>query len=269
MPAGGGSDRQGNPLADSTTSEPGQGLGSALPLLHSLNCAAVLVDDRAVVLAMNASMRNLLGPDLGVRQNRIEASDRTSNGLLRELISAAASGGALSHQMLPPVILRRSSQRPLVVQALPLGFATHRIVAMLIMNDLEYAPHLPEGRLALIFGLTKAEAKLAARLAMGESLEEAAVALGISIGTARNQVKSIFAKTDTSRQTQLVALLWRVARMAGNYGESWFDQLSQNALLSDLVSGIDELGREGPLAGCDEASIGGLNPSPCGPKTVS
>lgn len=216
----GRSDLHANSYADTSNLGLGQALGSALPLLHSLNCAAMLVDDREVVLDMNASTRKLLECGLAVRHNRIEASDRTGNELLKELIRTAGTGGSLSHQMLPPVILRRSGQRPLIVQALPLGFATHRIVTMLIMHDLEYAPHLPEGRLSLIFGLTKAEARLAARLALGESLEQAAGALGISIGTARNQVKSIFGKTETSRQAELVALLWRVARMADSLGES-------------------------------------------------
>jgi DNA-binding CsgD family transcriptional regulator len=38
--------------------------------------------------------------------------------------------------------------------------------------------------------------------------------LNVSLGTARNQLKSIFVKTETNRQAELVALLWRVSDLA-------------------------------------------------------
>src|SRR3546814_10771525 len=46
----------------------------------------------------------------------------------------------------------------------------------------------------LAFGLTPAEARLAAQLKRGFALKEAAQALEISVNTARNQLKSIFDK---------------------------------------------------------------------------
>ena len=56
-------------------------------------------------------------------------------------------------------------------------------------------------------GLTRAEARLAATLAKGISLEEAAAALSISVHTVRSQLKAVFAKTGVTRQAELVALL--------------------------------------------------------------
>ncbi len=41
----------------------------------------------------------------------------------------------------------------------------------------------------------------------GRSLAEAAGTMGISIATARHYLKAIFAKTETARQSELVALL--------------------------------------------------------------
>jgi hypothetical protein len=41
----------------------------------------------------------------------------------------------------------------------------------------------------------------------GTSLEQAAQELNISTETARSQLKAVFAKTDTHRQSELVALL--------------------------------------------------------------
>jgi len=57
------------------------------------------------------------------------------------------------------------------------------------------------------FGLTKAEARLALRLAEGSSLASAAQAFNVKLTTVRSQLQQVFAKTGTSRQTELVALL--------------------------------------------------------------
>jgi DNA-binding CsgD family transcriptional regulator len=45
-----------------------------------------------------------------------------------------------------------------------------------------------------------------------ESIETAADNLGVAYETARNMLKSIFQKTDTHRQGELVALLARAAK---------------------------------------------------------
>jgi DNA-binding CsgD family transcriptional regulator len=54
------------------------------------------------------------------------------------------------------------------------------------------------------YGLTFAEASLAMRLVQGESIAEAAAALGITEHTARTHLKRVFAKTGTMRQAELV-----------------------------------------------------------------
>lgn len=62
------------------------------------------------------------------------------------------------------------------------------------------------------FGLTPAEAQLAAQLVTGESLEDVADGLCISKETARYELKSVFRKTDVHRQSELVALLSSLLR---------------------------------------------------------
>jgi len=67
-----------------------------------------------------------------------------------------------------------------------------------------------ERRLATMFGLSRAEARLAALLGSGVPLAEAAERLSIRYETARTQLKSIFVKTDTHRQADVVALFARL-----------------------------------------------------------
>lgn len=58
--------------------------------------------------------------------------------------------------------------------------------------------------LITLFGLAPSEARLAAEIAGGASLSEAADRLGVTIETARNYSKRVFAKTRTRGQADLV-----------------------------------------------------------------
>ena len=64
-------------------------------------------------------------------------------------------------------------------------------------------------RLIQMFGLTQTEARLAAHLADGGSVQGYADLFGVSVGTARSQLKSVFAKTGVNRQSALAALIPR------------------------------------------------------------
>ena len=68
----------------------------------------------------------------------------------------------------------------------------------------------PAPILAKTFQLTAREAKLASVMARGTPLQIAARELEIPWQTARNQLKSVFAKTYTHSQSELVALLMQV-----------------------------------------------------------
>lgn len=82
-----------------------------------------------------------------------------------------------------------------------------RIRAAIYFGDPTHShPILPE-TLTETYGLTSAEAWVAISIANGLSLEDVAEQSGTSINTARSQLRSIFRKTNTSRQAELVKLL--------------------------------------------------------------
>ena len=64
------------------------------------------------------------------------------------------------------------------------------------------------------FGLTPAEARLAAHLKDGYSLKEASAKLNVSINTARNQIKSVFEKLGVNRQSDLIRHLTELSQLA-------------------------------------------------------
>lgn len=64
-----------------------------------------------------------------------------------------------------------------------------------------------------LFGFTQAEARLAIRLASGDSLAEAAENLGVSLNTVRTHLQRAVAKAGVNRQAELVALVLSLAPM--------------------------------------------------------
>ena len=64
---------------------------------------------------------------------------------------------------------------------------------------------------ARLFGLTPKETEVACALRAGKSTRHIATDLCISFETVRSHMRSLFAKTDTHSQTELVALMARCA----------------------------------------------------------
>jgi DNA-binding CsgD family transcriptional regulator/PAS domain-containing protein len=140
-------------------------------------------------------------------------------GAAEELASAIAMAGrsdaALGGAGIG-VVLREAGAdgAPSVAHVLPLagGEARQRIgqgAAAAVFVSPAAAPGGLDTAFASL-GLTAAEARLAARLAAGETLAEASSALGIAETTAKTHLARIFGKAGVSRQAELVALLERL-----------------------------------------------------------
>ncbi len=107
---------------------------------------------------------------------------------------------------------RPSGYRPLSVVVTPLRtesryFDKDRPAALIFISDPESHPRIDEARLSQLYGLTRAEARLAALLSRDHSLADAADELPVSQHTVRTHVKRIFSKTTTERQSGLIRLL--------------------------------------------------------------
>lgn len=107
-----------------------------------------------------------------------------------------------------PLLVRRpSGLRPYVISAIRLPdqrFMSRLPSVLVLINDPEQQDRSLENRLAAVYRLTRAEARLAALLIRGGGLTAAANELGISRHTAKAQLCSIFSKTDTRTQAELV-----------------------------------------------------------------
>jgi DNA-binding CsgD family transcriptional regulator len=111
---------------------------------------------------------------------------------------------------------RGGDHRPLHLWAVPLLRESSSMLVrasqadvMVIVIDPELSMAPPIEALKALYGLTEAEARLTSGLLHGERLEDYGAGAGISINTARTHLKSVFAKTDTDRQAELMRLLSR------------------------------------------------------------
>lgn len=82
--------------------------------------------------------------------------------------------------------------------------------ALLRLDEFSFHP-APE-RLQQALALTPAEARLVAKMFQGGSLGIVAKELGISPNTAKTQLASVFIKTGTRRQRELIALASALVR---------------------------------------------------------
>jgi DNA-binding CsgD family transcriptional regulator len=80
---------------------------------------------------------------------------------------------------------------------------------LLVVTELTFSAGPEATLLRGLFDLTPAEARVAQAVAEGMTPSEIASKQHISIGTVRTHLKSAFAKTGTTRQTELAILLSR------------------------------------------------------------
>ena len=92
------------------------------------------------------------------------------------------------------------------------GIARPQAHTLVLAQPLERARVIDPGVLRSVFGLTLAEARLAALLGAGSTVKAAAQTLGVTEGTARVVLKRVFDKLDVNRQADLVARLAVFAR---------------------------------------------------------
>ena len=109
-------------------------------------------------------------------------------------------------------VSRKGPGRPLHLLAIPLRTTTIHLgkevpLVVVFISDPDRKPMSESQVFSELYGLTAAESRLATLLAAGKNLKAVAEQLGLAQSTLRSQLKSVFAKTNTSRQSQLVRLV--------------------------------------------------------------
>ncbi|ESY94644.1 helix-turn-helix transcriptional regulator [Mesorhizobium sp. LNHC209A00] len=183
---------------------------AALEAFDLTQTAAAMLDRQGQVVRTNGPADRLLGSDLQITHRQLVSYDKVATDALRcrlrEILWLPAPAVSTA-----PILLPRMNKRPLLAYLLRLAAVSYNPLApcqaiiVFVDQELRCTPDISV--LRNCFGLTSAEAKLAVKISLGLQVEVAADGLGISYETARNQLKAVFAKTETHRQAELVALL--------------------------------------------------------------
>jgi DNA-binding CsgD family transcriptional regulator len=214
--SGGGSyDR----AADGGTASASDGLATPRDVLVALTYGLELVRHGAMLVAdggrpqvANSAAMAILQKKDGISLVRSSlvadrASDtRVLHKLLQDAMTSPESGEPKES---PFTLERKQAHSALIVRVVPgpglecWQGPEHR-TALLRLYDQDMGLVVDERALISLYGLTRGEAALAAKLVQGKSIEDAAGELFVSAHTARTHLKRIFMKTDTHRQPELV-----------------------------------------------------------------
>lgn len=187
-------------------------LDSATAVLNRLPMGVILVTENSQVLFFNDKARRYLdrGDGLTLDAARIcRATNPTENKLLNELLANTLSPNAekKSEGDFAMSITREHSDTPLTIMVAPIGTGVAGKGAVLFVSDPMEPVELSVETICRLYTLTPAEGRLTHGLANGHKLDDLAEEWGVSMHTVRSQLRQVFRKTETSRQSELVKLI--------------------------------------------------------------
>lgn len=190
--------------------------------LDRIQSGIVLLDASGAVTFANRAAADIFneGKVLSLRRS-VDGRDRIvgpNAGITAEidLFIASALGQhplEVDHFIKKMPIPRAYGKPPLLLNVSALPFENNfnkgsaRSGAILFITDAERSLTVDSVMMAKLFQLTDAEIALVSAMCSGNTLAEVAELRKVSIETVRSQLKSVFAKTQTSRQAELLRLV--------------------------------------------------------------
>jgi DNA-binding CsgD family transcriptional regulator len=190
----------------------------AFSLLDALPVGVTLLDREGRAVFFNRAAGAIFARADGIRLDRrgqLCAANTLANAWLKKAI-ASCLGTSLEQMRAAgdaAIVPRVPKGRGYAVTVSPAGMLpspfgeTARARAVLLLRDLDRRGEARPEVLRRLYRLTPAEARLAALIADGLSLKEAAEALSVTPASARVTLKRAFQKTGTRRQAELVRLV--------------------------------------------------------------
>jgi len=190
-----------------------QNLDSLELSLEQFAIGVFVLDVTATVIFVNSMGKRLLALKDGMLMDSgkiCAASKRESAQVQSAIQKAIESKEDSRNRHIGLASISRKSGRPFHIFVSPWRanrqLALKKPAAMMLVAQPERK--IPqEAWLQTLYGLTKAESRLAALVAGGMAGPEAARKLGLSPESVRTRLKAIFSKTETRRQSDLVSLL--------------------------------------------------------------
>ncbi len=183
--------------------------------LDRLATAVIVVNRFGHVVHLNVAAEQIVaaGDYLSITNRKLTAASRDETQHLLRLVAGVLESSR-SSEAVPGVamrISRRSAQAPYETLVTPLSNSTFSVdlsgpLAGVFVRNPKAQVTAPTDRRWRLYALTEAEARLMQALLAGETLDVAANRFGVGKETLRSQLKSIFLKTGTRSQIELLRL---------------------------------------------------------------
>ena len=137
--------------------------------------------------------------------NKIFLKNTQAQALLMEALHRRDGDDAV--QSIP--VLTRDGSFPIILHVAPMRRQARDLFAkaefIITVASVSNAKGDLSKLLSMLYDLTSAETRIVKHLCLGESLHVVAEKYNLSINTVRTQLKSVFSKTGTSRQSELIS----------------------------------------------------------------
>jgi DNA-binding CsgD family transcriptional regulator len=183
--------------------------------LGKLAAGVFMVDADGRIGYANAAGLAMLdqGDVVRAQQATLAAVDPEAGQVLRDVIAAAAAGGAVGIRGIA-VPLGGSRQERWLAHVLPLtsgarkqATASYSVAAAVFVRKITLALPSPLELLAKVYRLTGSEVRVLQGVVDVGNVPAIAKVLGISQATAKTHLRNVFQKTGTNRQSELVKLV--------------------------------------------------------------
>jgi DNA-binding CsgD family transcriptional regulator/PAS domain-containing protein len=196
-------------------------------ILDSFSVGTIVTDETGKLEFANAAAEEILRTNDGIqrREQRVQAGRAfETNGLMAHLRDAIEGSDASGNDGGALLVARPSGKRPYAVTVIPLPapasfLATKsRRRALLFIADLDHRNGDLTTRLGQLFGLSRAEARVAAGIVEGRRLNEIALESGVRMPTVRTQLRAVLRKIGATRQADMVRIVLALPPLASRGG---------------------------------------------------
>ena len=183
--------------------------------LDALASGVFMTDREGRVIYMNRAAEHQVktGNALRIVNNRLSQVDRVAHKALAKAIAEATVDETEPPTSGITIALPAGQDAGLVATILPLNRGERRsfcgtfaATAAIFVQDPVVVPPLPGETFAKLYGLSGSELRVLLAMSPGLSVKAAAEILGIGDTTAKTHLQNIYAKTGTSKQTELMNL---------------------------------------------------------------
>jgi DNA-binding CsgD family transcriptional regulator len=199
----------------------------ALQVLDQLCAGVIIADNDARVVEMNRTAEFIvqLKDGLNICNGRLCARRTFETAKVIRLLGGATADAKSSAAAGRMLVGRCDGLPPYVLTVAPLRIdmaVDDRRLALIVVVDLHRHSRSAED-LAGFFGLSPAEARLAAALLTGKTLAQIAAGTGVRITTLRTQLGSILRKVGAERQSDLIRILSSTGIGTVYFSAGWFN----------------------------------------------